>query len=107
MEKGIFLLERFSEEVIVIDKKGFETFKLKDTASNLSFESMVTGKDGQVYALFCKSIDAGSGFKIISFADGLINEICDGNILPTEEIYSVMGTSTKYDLVMKGIYGVY
>lgn len=107
-DNGSFFIRGFSsDEVIVIDKRGFETSRLKDVASDISFESMTTGKDGQVYALFCKNIDAGSGFKIISYADGLINEICDGNILPTEEIYSVMGTSTKYDLVMKGIYGVY
>lgn len=104
---NFFIREISSDEVIVIDKSGFETSRLKDVASDISFESMATGKDGQVYALFCKNIDAGSGFKIISFADGLINEICNGNILPTEEIYSVMGTCTKYDLVMKGIYGVY
>lgn len=103
----IFIREIDSDEVIVIDKGGFETSRLKDAASNISFESMTTGKDGKVYALFCKNNDAGGGYKIISYADGLVNEIIDGNILPDEEIYSVMGTSTNYDLVMKGIEGVY
>lgn len=104
---NFYIKEFFLDEVIVINEKGKEICRVKDNADNSTFESMTTGKDGYVYTLFCGNNNAGNGFKIISNRGKISTVVHYGNILPTEEIYSVMGTSSKYDLTIKGIYGVY
>lgn len=103
---AFYIRERLSDEMIVINGEK-QVVRVKDIANDIFFESMTAGKDGQIYALFCQSLNAGGGYKIASFSDGISYEVCSGTFLPYEEIYSVMGVSTEYDLVLKGVYGIY
>jgi hypothetical protein len=102
-----FIREFFSDDVIVINEKGFEIYRIKDVSTSTSFESMTMGKDGHIYALFYEIIESRSIYRVVSYTGRTTNEISVGSILPSEEIYSVLGTGTEYDLIMKGIDGVY
>ncbi len=69
---------------------------------------MAVGKNGNVHALFCKNIVSGGGYEIVEFSNKKIYSIYSGNLLPYDDIYSVLGSGNKeYDLFIKGSKSVY
>lgn len=99
---------RSAKETILIDTMSNDIIRFVDTDENMSFESMVVGKNGKVYQLFCKSVKVGGGYEIIEISDKQMDMVYCGDLLPYDDIYSVLGTGNdKYDFFIKGSKNVY
>lgn len=106
-ENGIFYL-RCATETILIDPSSGQVNRIPDISEDISFESMAVGENGNVYILFCKNVKSGGGYEVVECSNGPMKSIYSGNLLPYDDIYSVLGTGNKeYDIFIKGSKNVY
>lgn len=99
---------RSTSNIILFEPLSGESILFPDLNEDISFESMAVGKNGNVHALFCKNIVSGGGYEIVEFSNKKIYSIYSGNLLPYDDIYSVLGSGNKeYDLFIKGSKSVY
>ncbi len=95
-------------ETILIEQSSGTIIHIPDNSEDVSFESMTIGTNGNIFALFCKNVKAGGGYEIIEFVNKKMDIIYSGNLLPYNDIYSVMGSgNNEYDLFIKGSKSVY
>ena len=99
---------RCATETILINPVNEEIIRIPDISEDVSFESMAVGENGNVYALFCKNVKSGGGYEVVEFSNGQMKGIFSGDLLPYNDIYSVLGTGNKeYDIFIKGSKSVF
>lgn len=95
-------------EIISFNQQTDEVAYISDSSEDVFCESMTVGKNGNVFALFCRNLKAGGGYEIVELANGTKKNVYSGDLLPYDDIYSVMGTGDgEYDVYIKGSKSVY
>ena len=108
-ENGLFYIREMNgNETILYEPISGNVKKVPDSSENVSFESMALGSDGNIYMLFCRHLSVGGGYELVKISDGESTIIYCGELLPYNDIYSVMGTGDdKYEIFFKSTNAVY
>lgn len=105
---NFYIRERVSDEIILINNIGNEVLRIQDDSHEMSFESMSRDYQGNVYALFCIDISSGGGYTLFTYLNGKkVKEYYSEELLPYNDIYSIMGYNSNNRLNFKGLFGIY
>ena len=103
-----YIRDEINQETLCIDLTNGVGVRIHDTSENVSFESMALGTNGNVFMLFCRNLSIDGGYEIVEFVDDQMKVIYCGNLLPYDDIYSVMGTgNSEFEVFIKGTSAIY